>query len=232
MFHRGRSGSTVLGGMLDQHPHVYWDREVFNRSLRRPSSLDDPFRFLARRMARAGSSYYGFEMKPIHLKTLHIVIDDFLRALEELRFTHFIVLERRNYLRRLLSGMIADKSNVYHRTPKDPVSHAQVHIDVACVGDSEIPLLDLLNTYEEFYVSLRNSLTEKKTLWLTYEDDILDDPVVAYDKALRFLELEAADPPQIWYGRTNPFHVKELVSNFDEVENALRGTRFSWMLYE
>lgn len=29
MFHIGRSGSTVLGDLLDQHSSVYWDGEIY-----------------------------------------------------------------------------------------------------------------------------------------------------------------------------------------------------------
>ena len=29
MFHIGRSGSTVLGKMLDEHPEIAWDGEVY-----------------------------------------------------------------------------------------------------------------------------------------------------------------------------------------------------------
>ncbi len=29
MFHVGRSGSTVLGDLLDQHPDIFWDSEIY-----------------------------------------------------------------------------------------------------------------------------------------------------------------------------------------------------------
>jgi hypothetical protein len=35
MFHAGRSGSTVLGDLLGQHPRVFWDSEIFQTSSER-----------------------------------------------------------------------------------------------------------------------------------------------------------------------------------------------------
>ncbi|MGH7550629.1 MAG: hypothetical protein ACREK3_07725 [Gemmatimonadota bacterium] len=234
MLHVGRSGSTVLGDMLDQHPRVYWDGEVYHRSLQDPSKVGDPFHFLARRMLRAGSSYYGFEVKPVHLRTLNLEIQEFITTLDRLRFTHFIILERKNHLRRLLSGVIARRSTVFHRAPGDPLARSRVAIDVTRIKvvNTTVPLLDFLTWYEEFFASLRDLLDSSKTLWLTYEADILDDPVVGYGKTLSFLGIEAVSPPKISYGKTNPYPVEAMVSNFGELKGALQGTRFEWMLYE
>ena len=36
MFHAGRSGSTVLGDLLNQNPQIFWDSEIFQPARMRP----------------------------------------------------------------------------------------------------------------------------------------------------------------------------------------------------
>ena len=66
---------------------------------------------------------------------------------------------------------------------------------------------------------------------MAYEDEISDDPRVAHRKVCEFLGLQPA-PVEIRFGKTNPFPLCELIRNFAEVESALRGTCFEWMLHE
>ena len=41
MIHPGRSGSTVLGSMLNQHSAIRWDREIFTRLPRNLIPIND-----------------------------------------------------------------------------------------------------------------------------------------------------------------------------------------------
>lgn len=234
MLHVGRSGSTVLGDMLDQHRHVYWDGEIYHRWLGDRSPDGDPVRYLSRRMTRAGSRYYGFELKPVHLKVLDLELDDFVNTLDGLGFTHFIVLEHKNYLRKILSSVIAHQSTVFHRAPSDRLTENHITLDLASVeiDNTVLPLLDFLTRYEEFFDTARRLLDPARTLWLTYESDIFYDPGIAYDKTCSLLGIDPQGRPEIRYGKTNPFPVNRMLSNFPEVERALRGTRFEWMLFE
>ena len=67
MLHLGRCGSTVLSKLLDQHPKIYWDGEVFRRIFARrlweTHLIKDPFLLLRARMLYARKRYYGFETK-------------------------------------------------------------------------------------------------------------------------------------------------------------------------
>lgn len=234
MLHVGRSGSTVLADMLDQHPRVYWDGEIYHRWLGDRLPATDPVHYLSSRMTRAGSRYYGFELKPVHLRTLNLELDGFMRTLNRLGFTHFVVLERKNYLRKILSSVIAHQSTVFHRAPSHRLRENSTALDVTRVeiDDTALPLLDFLAGYEEFFGTARQLLDPERTLWLTYEADIFHDPGIAYTKICSLLGIVPEQSPEIRYGKTNPFPVNQMLSNFSEVERALRDTRFEWMLYE
>ena len=90
MFHIGRSGSIVLGDMLNQHPRVVWDREIYaprrlgweEETAMKPGDLTvDPAKLLRRRMALAGKRYYGFEAKFFHLELAGVGLSDYIEQL-------------------------------------------------------------------------------------------------------------------------------------------------------
>ena len=74
-------------------------------------------------------------------------------------------------------------------------------------------------------------LAGRRVLTLEYEDDILGNPRVAYEKTCEFLGIRpdgfAPDLAGI-----NPFGVADMIENFQESEKCLSGTRFAWMLYD
>ena len=75
---------------------------------------------------------------------------------------------------------------------------------------------DLEHQYEKIYDLLKN----KQVLNLVYEMDIESDPNVAHTKILDFLNLDMV-PQEIRFARTNPYKTIDVISNFDEVENAI-----------
>jgi hypothetical protein len=66
---------------------------------------------------------------------------------------------------------------------------------------------------------------------LTYEKDIQNDPVKAYQQVCDFLGIKSRNVT-VELSRTNPFVANEMIENFDEVESVLNGTNYEWMLYE
>ena len=77
--------------------------------------------------------------------------------------------------------------------------------------------------------SLKTILLNDDTLELIYEEDILENPKVAYDKVCKFLSI-AEKSPRIQFRRTNPFTIAEVVVNIAEVRDALKSTKYSWMV--
>ena len=133
MLHVGRVGSTVICDMLRRHGEIdclgeLWNREHshihsrtgFNDYERSP----DPYFPLKRRMLRHPRRMLLFEIKFLaehHLKMLADDIDDYVRTVTRLGVTRFIILERRNLLRRAISGQILRESgSVISRPDKEP----------------------------------------------------------------------------------------------------------------
>lgn len=243
MIHLGRSGSTVLADLLEQHPKIYWGAEIYNRIFRHwvkegkeeiESFPYHPIDFLRKDMLLALHRYYGFEIKPFHLKLINLTPESFLQHLDKLNYTHFIVLDRKNRMRKIISSILAhtNKDKYHIKNTKDSSKKA-INIDVqnVCIDFECKPLIEFLTDYDKQMNTFRQLLDGKKILYLSYEEHIQDDPTNAYIQTCDFLNIKPRKV-NVRLSRTNPFPVKDMIENFDEVSQHLKGSPFEWMLKE
>lgn len=239
MFHHGRCGSSVLGDLLDQHPAIRWDGEVFNfkRSFwtERASAADraDPLGVLAARLAKSRKPVYGFECKYYHARLIGFSLEALVPALEALGFTRFVVLDRRNTLRKVVSSLVATKRGSA-RLPAGadaPLVRVRVPVDAVPIDATCKPLVALLRDYEDGLRRIESLLAHRPCLRLRYEDDLAADPLAGYRKACAFLGVPAGEPA-VRLGRTTPHPWRAVVENSDDVVAALAGTEFAWMTAE
>jgi hypothetical protein len=236
MFHTGRSGSTVLANMLNDHSEVNWGGELLGRMneryrfmMRKP---DAPQSIIERSCYSRLSRIYGFETKylPQQNHRVDMDLEDYISLLRRLHFTKFIVLHRNNYLRQIVSLQVARESKELHvgREAKVPTK-VEINVDAFLVGNVQMPLLELLNSLDSNYARLKAIFTKDEALLLSYEDDVLGDPRIAYRKMCGFLGIED-EGPEVRLRRTNPFPVVDMISNIDQVASVLKPTKYSWML--
>ncbi len=243
MFHIGRSGSTVVADLLAQHPEMQWDREIYTEegNLRKAALekagagtdriLYDPIRVLERHLAGARRPWYGFEVKFYHLRRVDFSLADFVEELERRGFGKDIVLVRRNFLRTIVSGMIASRTGTWHlRADRERAEPQRLRIDPAeiVIEGRRKTLLAFLNEYQGDFRLLKSMLSAASTLWLNYEEDVEADPRQAYRKIVEHLGI-APLPVAVRLKRINPQPLSELVENIDEIRAYLAGTGFSWM---
>ncbi|MEM7164069.1 MAG: hypothetical protein AAF581_01320 [Planctomycetota bacterium] len=244
MFHIGRSGSTVVGGLLAQHPQIWWDGEIYDQLYKQLEAADGDLRridayesipYLKQRARQRGSAFYGFEASVRQIEILGDSARGYIEALEtEGRCRHFIVLERRNTLRTIVSFLAAKQNASYHVPQGEKPPRAPVAVDVNRVSTSRrddwvLPLVEHLQLYQDTFANLHELLQNRNSLHLTYEDDVLEDPRRAYHRTCDFLQLPQHDST-VLLARTNPYPLPQLIANFDEVAATLAGTSFEWML--
>ena len=243
MFHIGRCGSTVVGEQLKRHHRIHWASElytpIFLRWQRRNAGVEtvgempaDAIDILQRNMRLALHRCYGFEVKPFHFRLIGYSPESFLGHLDDLGFSHFVLLDRRNRLRKIISSIIAHQGGAkYHIRRGTRAKKARVHINVDEVRiDFEAkPLLQYLVDYDDQVQTLDALLEERKLLKLTYEEDVRENPRTAYLRICGFLGLQPENTA-VTLSRTNPFPLGEMIENIDEVEAVLRGTPYEWML--
>lgn len=241
MFHLGRCGSTVLSSLLDQHRSVYWASEFYSTVFKKWEKANDgneiagempadAIDLLKANMRKAFHRYYGFEIKPFHFQLIAYEPEFFMENLEKLGFAYFIHLDRKNRLRKIVSSLRAheDKKS-YHQSGKAKLKKVRVDVDHIVIDFNAKSLLEFLSDYDLQYSSVKSLLAPKKPLNLSYEDDIQEDPMIGYKKICDYIGLKPKDVT-INLSRTNPFPVREMIENINEVERVLSGTEYEWML--
>ncbi len=242
MFHIGRSGSTVVGNQLSDHPAIDWIGEVYVEGWidlvkahadgsREACYPFDAITLVQKRAASSKAPVFGLEVKPNHLKPAGMSLDDYIRRIEQLEFRDFIILERRNTLRKIASSLVASRTGAWHITRglQAKLNHTEIPVDSLTFELETKPLIDFLQEYDQQLKSLKKLFETRRSLHLSYELDVKADPKKAYRKVVNFLGLELIDS-DVKLSRTNPFPLRDIIRNSQEVAAALHGTAYEWML--
>src|SRR5262249_31383678 len=128
MIHHGRTGSQLLGDLLDQHPLIAWGGELFEPFVHQLPEAPAPF--LKQQIRECKKQMFGFETKVAHPELFGLDMATYLAQLEGIGFGKFIVLRRLNMLRSFVSQLVAmSKGNVYHVPARTSVELHKLHID-------------------------------------------------------------------------------------------------------
>lgn len=233
LLHIGRSGSTVLGDLLGQDSRIFWDGEVLKQYIRNADGIDvkGSLAVIRERSGLSGADrFYGCEVKPFHIARVKSSMREYMECLAQEGFTRFIVLERKNYLRKIISSVIAAETSRWHNSgyEKPSLSSVTVNPDRISIDYRNCSLLELLDGYRDDFRNIRTALAGREQLWLTFEDDVEQDPAVAYGRICEFLGMEPEDVT-VRYARTNPWPLHSLVKNYEDIRSCLEGTDYAWM---
>lgn len=243
MFHIGRCGSTVISLLLKQHRRIHWASELYvpiflewqrkNAGIEAVEEMpEDAIDILRRNMRLALHRFYGFEIKPFHLRLIGYSTESFVHHLDSLGFTHFILLDRKNRLRKIVSSIFAHQDGEeYHVecNTKEQKTRVYINVDEVRIDFDAKPLVDYLWDYENQVHKLDALLEGRRFLKLTYEEDVRANPKRAYSSICEFLGLQPANA-SVMLSMTNPFPVRDMIKNIEEVEETLCGTSYEWML--
>jgi len=236
-FHHGRCGSTVVARLFNQHPRLRTFGEIFDEAFRR-QVLPAPAINMLRACrtvampARAVAEVKFFECQ--HLATFPYTIPEFLDQARRAGYDRYIVLDRRNYLHKVVSAAVASARGgigklAFKLGDDVPETTVALDLDAVRIQGKSAPILELFDYMDRQNAKLREHLADADTLELTYEDDIEPDPQIAFAKICTWLEL---DPhvAQMPLKRARTTSITETVRNWDEVVTTLSGTRYEWML--
>ena len=172
IYSQPRTGSTWLVDLLNNHPEIACDGEIFNSDCKRSRCVWSrrllrlyPIPYLQLRAATCKDPAYGF--KVLHYQIHHQ--KGLLRRLHQ-RGWKIIHLRRAQLWSQAVSDQLAIQTKRYHRTHDDPVHADQVRIEPAAI----LAKIDVLK---------RQSLSETRALEgmphlrIEYERDLVDDSV-------------------------------------------------------
>jgi len=240
ILYSGRCGATVLGHQLHQHPEIGWGREFFDQVSKKYGHYawipDLPLKILEKAMYRRRCRFYGFETKALegeHPHCKNSTTSDYVHALMDLGFDHFVILRRNNYLKQALSSAIARQRKRWISRLDEPLALERVSIDLNRFryGDDCKPLLQHFENLTRYYHELDSLLKDQRVLRLVYEDDIEKYPADAYRQVCKFVGVEPV-AVDLNLKKIDPFPMIESLSNLEEVAAALSNTKYEWMLEE
>src|SRR3954470_3648223 len=218
LFAQGRTGSTLFGELLASPPDVVFADEILQAKVRSTRLWVEG----QQRSERA--PVFGFHVKIYQLTDVQGVRDPggWLRMMAGNGWT-VLTLQRRNLLRHVLSNMTIEATRTVHdRSGHGP--RATLHVD-----PDEV--LHWIRVREQVGHDERTALAGVPHEPFTYEDDLQDAGAwqAAADRAYAGLGLSSAIVTTSLHKR-NPQDLAELISNYDEVASALRGTPYEIFL--
>jgi hypothetical protein len=237
MLHTGRSGSSVLADMLGQHPAIHWDGELFNYRVapwrNKPRCRKaEAMGLIERRMDLFDREFYGFEAVSTQLQAGQMDTGDFIASLSDLGIEHFVLLTRRNILRKIVSNLVARERGRWRLRAGEVAPLTQVYLDTDKLQLATTkPLIDHIRATQADYHTLRRSIGSRRYLDLVYEDDVHEDPSRAYRKVCEFLAIEYRENA-VRHGQSTPHLLRQVIRNYAEVAAVLDGTDLAWMLEE
>ncbi|WP_439343898.1 hypothetical protein [Vacuolonema iberomarrocanum] len=216
---QGRTGSSLLSDLLDQHPLIRCQSEILNHKVYFPITF-----------IKGMATYYhhhcwGFKVKPAQLRNRQKVDAElFLRQLADEGFT-FIQLTRSNLARRTLSALVGYARGSYHKLeqgqPLEPVT-----IDPA-------QLLTAINRSIKNQEEENDCMQQVEHLRLVYEDDLFSSEVQVEtaQRIFRFLELPDIDAPvQSRFLKVSSANLRDDVENFSELLQHLEQHQMFWAI--
>jgi len=228
IFSQSRSGSSLLQELIDSHPEIKCEAEIFNLDhgyVGHPIYLKVwkklPYSFIYYRRLRSVNELYGFKL----------FYDQLLRPARVIHILHkmgwkIIYLKRNNIIRQVISEIIATDTAQWHRTEDDTMNERKFHISVdkfiagiagrLALRETES---NILRTLPHFTLNYEESL-ENKADWQNSLNNVF--------QYLGVKEAFVQSKLRKMYDR--PY--SEMIQNHDELLEAIKNTKYSKLLGE
>ena len=219
IFGRGRSGSTLLVSMLDNHPSITCAGEVLRfRTL-------NPMAHLNRVLNAGGRPVSGAKLLSYQMRTIHGMgpNTDFLRRLSNSGVT-IIYLSRENLVRHAISNIYARTQRIYHQSGESTAgprpARPRINITVSQIS-SWIEGSTKLGDYEQAV------LQDVPHLPITYESNLATATArdVTWDNLLHHFDLKD-EPLRTTMQKVTADDLRLIVANHDELMIGLSATPY------
>jgi LPS sulfotransferase NodH len=220
IYSQPRTGSTWLVDLLDNHPEIECDGELFNpdcKYLRRIWSRrllrSYPISYLQLRAAMCKAPAYGF--KVLHYQTYQ---QQGLLTRFHRRGWRIIHLRRADLWNQAVSDQLAIQTKRYHRTHNDPVQTDQVRIEPAAI-------LTKIDSLKRQSHDETRALEGIPHLRIEYERDLVDDSVrdLTLSRIHEMLGVSAMPGSSVLLP-TYDRPMYQVVANYEEIVDCLRNS--------
>ena len=212
---RSRTGSNLLISLLNSHPHIHTEGEIFSKLSGRNYK-----EVLA--MAFSKQPYYvkakGFKIFYYHPQDDSCGIWDELQSLDDLYVIH---LKRRNILRTLLSRKIAGIQDVWSVRSDRHLNSCREQISVSFTVDELNAGFKRTREWEKVG---DNTFRNHPLLSVDYEE-LVNDRMTAFRKVTEFLGVQYTQP-KTELKKQNNRSMREMITNYDELKSAFAETEW------
>lgn len=227
LFANYRSGSTLLGTLLNCHPAIFCDGEIFLKFSYLTSKLLSPRLYINGCVDYSQcNTIYGFDLKVsqferVNCEKLYGSLRDNFLALCQSNWA-IVYLRRHNLFRLAISSLVARLRKQWHIA--DPTIFQPVAIEPADV-------MRQLCLFEKQFESESTALKDVPHLKLSYHLDLLsaDNHQHTSDKVFAYLGLESF-PVQTTLLRTSADRLADSIVNYDEIIDVVGRTKFAHFL--
>ncbi len=172
VFGTGRSGSTLLVDMLNHHPQIGCDREIFNLHSLKRKPVQNLLRQHAPRLLIAlhRAATMRSSRKPIYgFKLQSTQVPQPLRLLRQQQHDGWLViwLYRRDLFRQIISTVAAHTTRRYNSNRHRAAEEAPPQVTIAAEQ-----MTRLVNKHVRQYNEHRRMMAELPHLQVVYEDDL------------------------------------------------------------
>jgi LPS sulfotransferase NodH len=218
IYSQPRTGSTWLVDLLNNHPEIECDGELFSADWKHSRRVwsrrllrSCPIPYLQLRAALCKAPAYGFKI--LHYQAYHQ--KGLLTKLHR-RGWKIIHLSRLHLWNQAVSDQLAIQTKRYHRTPNDPVQADPVRIEPAAI-------LNKIDSLKRQSHDETRALEGIPHLPIEYERDLVDDTVrgLTLSRIHVMLGVSAIPGSSVFlptYDR--PMH--QLVANYEEIVDCVR----------
>lgn len=226
-----RSGSTFFWRFLNQHPDLHVKGEMFLKSLNDSSSYVN---FNSKSLMRRFNSYFGrsrniqnyldsfySEVPAAKAAGFKVMYNQISEGFDDYLFNNdvsIIHLIRENILKIIVSAESARVRNLYHAEKETKIEKIKVRINTN----------NLLEIIQNKYAAVQSHKDRYKNLpYLeTYYEKIVDNFDKEISKVFEFLGVSSCDGLDVPLKKINPDSLSEIIENYDDVVNKMKGTPF------
>lgn len=215
---RSRCGSNLLVSLLRNCPEIQCRGEVLQRIDGKPlkTTIDELFIPKQKKTKVIGFKYFYYH--PVDGDSQKAT--EILKSIEELKVIH---LKRRNLLKTVISCEIAELTGVWY--VNDKTNHTEkkpIEISVEKVKE-EIDLTNSRINKGDLDFAANPNIT-------VFYEDLVDNRTTEFRKILDFLNVSETVPGDSPLKKQNPEPLDKLVSNFQEIINSFKGTKYEHYL--
>lgn len=223
-----RTGSTLLANLLNCHPEIFVDGEIFSSfSTSYFKKILFPETYINIQSQKTPCQFYGFDLK---IDQLILSLSRFhrtpLKFIENLCINGWkiIYLKRNNLLRKAISDLSANARRQWHDTPENPVLKAPISIDCQ-------KLINFLESCEKMNRKEEQVIQGLSCLRLIYETHLLNSEThqQTIDNIFSYLGTYSV-PVKTKMKKISTHNLADDIINYEEVVDFIQATKYHHFL--